>query len=641
MKNIKVSVILTSYNHSPFLKKSIDSVLSQSFQDYELIIIDDCSSDNSCDIIESYHDERIQFIKHEYNRGGGIKEGVENYAKGEYIAILHSDDFWKDEDKLAKQVTYLDKHQECAAVFTWVQVVNDDGSPYDKKESFYYNIFEQSNRSRFEWLRFFFFNGNCLCHPSILVRKNIYEENGAMEFVYPYRQIPDLIRWIRLCLRHDIYIIPEKLTCFRVHENEAINTSGFSIENAQRNCVELFCYNRHFLEIEDEEAFIKVFPEWSEYSVKGYFNIKYALSRMCLLSTTVMYTKLFGLALLNELLVDIRVRDDLQKYYGFSRYDYHQLAGKYDIFNKFSSGIKQFSTLYYSESNEFTLKNGIREEYKLLDSYAFSYHYSVMLDNISSNMLYFRFDPSEEVLVKCSINEFKVNGKELLFRPIECIESFEGMDIFGTTDPMYIAEMSVNTENATNEYDIVLSGEVKALTNEEIASLLLNYQSNKFEYFKLTGKYDKKDRLPVNLMQFCSLFYSTTKEFASEKSIRKEYMLLETHSFCYEYSIIFNGVNCKKIYLRFDPCEGIFVKCKIKEFKVNGEEVIYKPLESIKTVDGIDIFKTIDPIYIVEIPIKKKILQLKLDIIISGSIQLLSHEEIASCICGNKKSFRI
>ena len=386
MENVKVSVILTSYNHAAFIRKSIDSVLSQSFKDYELIIIDDCSSDDSCDIIESYQDERIQFIKHEYNRGGGIKEGVENYAKGEYIAIQHSDDFWSDENKLKKQVDYLDNHKECAAVFTGVQVVNDDDSPYDKEESFYYNIFEQPNRSRFEWLRFFFFYGNCLCHPSILVRKNIYEENGAMEFVYPYRQIPDLIRWTRLCLQHDIYIIPEKLTCFRVHENEAKNTSGFSVENAQRNCVELFSYNRHFLDIENEESFTKVFPEWSEFSIKGYFNKKYALSRMCLLPDTAMYTKLFGLALLNELLTDVKERDNLQKYYGFTRSDYHQLAGKYDIFNRFSSGIELFSTLYYGESDEFTLEKGVRQEYKMVGSYNFDYHYSVSISGIKGNI---------------------------------------------------------------------------------------------------------------------------------------------------------------------------------------------------------------------------------------------------------------
>ncbi len=634
MENVKVSVILTSYNHAAFIRKSIDSVLSQSFKDYELIIIDDCSSDDSCDIIESYQDERIQFIKHEYNRGGGIKEGVENYAKGEYIAIQHSDDFWGDENKLKKQVDYLDDHKECAAVFTGVQVVNDDDSPYDKEESFYYNIFEQPNRSRFEWLRFFFFYGNCLCHPSILIRKDAYEENGAMEFVYPYRQIPDLLRWTRLCLKHDIYIIPEKLTCFRVHENEERNTSGFTIENAQRNCVELFSYNRHFLEITDETSFTKVFPEWSEFSTKEYFNNKYALARMCLLPDTAVYTKLFGLALLNELLTDIKERDNLQKYYGFSRSEYHHLAGKYDIFNKFSSGIKLFSTLYYHESDHFTLEKGIRQEYRLQESYDFNYHYSVAIDSINGNRLYFRFDPSEEVLVKCCIKEFKVNGKALAFRPIGCIESFEGADIFGTTDPMYIAEMPVNAVEGSTKYDIILSGEVRLLTNEEIATLLLNYQSNKFEYFMLTGKYDKKDRLPVNVKQFCSLFYSGTKGFESEKSIVKEYMLLESHSFSYQYSITLNDISSKRLYLRFEPSEGIFIKCKIREFKVNGVEVVCKPLGSIRSTDGADVFKTIEPIYIVEIPIKKKKQQLKLDIVISGKIQLLSHEEIAACIKG-------
>lgn len=632
MENVKVSIILTSYNHAAYLRKSIDSVLEQTFENYELIIIDDCSTDNSCEIIESYLDERIQFVRHEYNRGGGIKEGVEKFAKGEYIAILHSDDFWNDKKKLEKQVEYLDCHKDCAAVFTGVQVVNDDNSFYDKKESFYYNIFDQPNRSRFEWLRFFFFHGNCLCHPSILVRKSAYEENRALEYVYPYRQIPDLVRWVRLCLRHEIYIIPEKLTCFRLHANESMNTSGFSVENAQRNSVELFSYNRHFLEITDEDSFEKVFPEWKEYSVNGYFNNRYALARICLLPATAMQTKLFGMVLLNDVLTDINEREKLKKYYGFTNKEYYQFTGKYDIFNKFPSGAKQISTLYYSESDEFILEKGIRWEYSILESHSFHYNYTFTIESINSNTLYFRFDPSEDILIKCRIEEFKVNGTSLPFRPIESMRSCEGTDLFGTTDPMYIAEMPAGLKVDSGKYNIVISGNIQLLKNDELVPLLRSYRNSEFEYLKLTGNYDRYDILPVNARNFCTLFYGKTKEFTPECSVRNEFFLLESYSFSYQYSVIIDEINSEEVYLRFDPAENVFIKCKMKEFKVNGVEAVYEPVGALKASEEIDVFKTLDPIYMIKIPVDKEIQQVKLDITVSGEIWLMSHEEIAACI---------
>ena len=153
---MKVSIVLTSYNHERYIKESIESVLSQTFKDFELIIVDDCSNDNSWEIIESYTDPRIKAIRNSRNlRTEGVKRAIMNVASGEYIAIHHSDDLWKT-DKLEKQVKFMEEEPEVSACFTWAEPIDEDGTPYQEENGFYYDVFEQPNRTRYEWLNYFF-----------------------------------------------------------------------------------------------------------------------------------------------------------------------------------------------------------------------------------------------------------------------------------------------------------------------------------------------------------------------------------------------------------------------------------------------------------------------------------------------------
>ena len=159
-----VSVILTSFNHERYIREAIESVLSQTFTDFELIIWDDCSSDSSWGTINQYSDPRIKAFRNEANKGPveGVNRAISEIASGKYIAIHHSDDVWKS-DKLDKQVAFLDSHLECGAVFTHVEIIDE------LNESVNNDWFNTSNKSRHEWLRQFFLRGNRLCHPSVLI----------------------------------------------------------------------------------------------------------------------------------------------------------------------------------------------------------------------------------------------------------------------------------------------------------------------------------------------------------------------------------------------------------------------------------------------------------------------------------------
>ena len=151
---------------------------------------------------------------------------------------------------------FLENNTDYAAVFTRVNIIDEFGQPYTNKKSSYYSVFNVKNRSRQEWLNHFFFSGNCLCHPSVLIRKEVYKDckmilNGLW-------QAPDFYKWIKLCLKYDIYILEEKLINFRIHKN---NISGVdNVNNVIRSHNELYHIYELFYEI-SEKDFLPVFKE--------------------------------------------------------------------------------------------------------------------------------------------------------------------------------------------------------------------------------------------------------------------------------------------------------------------------------------------------------------------------------------------
>ena len=134
MNNIEVSVIMPSYNSEQFLPATIDSVINQTFTEWELIIIDDCSSDNSNKIIEYYmqRSEKIKLISLESNCGPAIarNRGI-GEAKGRYIAFLDSDDLWYP-DKLLKQISFMKEHNAALSFTGYYHIDEKSGTVIDQ-----------------------------------------------------------------------------------------------------------------------------------------------------------------------------------------------------------------------------------------------------------------------------------------------------------------------------------------------------------------------------------------------------------------------------------------------------------------------------------------------------------------------------
>jgi len=162
-----VTVMMAVYNTAEYLRLAVDSILSQSFSQFELIIINDGSTDNSHDIICTYSDERIVYIKNDVNLGiVKSRNLVIDRMKGKYLAILDSDDV-SLQDRLERQFDFMEANPEYGLSGTFFNVINADGTVIDRIR------FPQDDADIQAYLHF----GNCFCHSSVMVRSELAKKH--------------------------------------------------------------------------------------------------------------------------------------------------------------------------------------------------------------------------------------------------------------------------------------------------------------------------------------------------------------------------------------------------------------------------------------------------------------------------------
>ena len=238
-----VSVLVKAFNHAPYIRQTIDSILNQSLQDFEIVVTDDASTDGTSEIVCGFTDPRIRLQVMPRNLGiSGAMNATIARARGRYFAILNSDD-WALPGRLRRQVDFLEANPEVSLVFGLPQPVDDDGAPAEA-----YSDFTQPLRlpdfSRRSWLRQFFFTGNCLCAPTAMIRREAYQAAGAYD--RRLTNLQDLDMWIRMLIAgHAIHVLPEPLTAFRIRANHA-NMSAPRPDTRLRTQFETGRILRHF-----------------------------------------------------------------------------------------------------------------------------------------------------------------------------------------------------------------------------------------------------------------------------------------------------------------------------------------------------------------------------------------------------------
>jgi glycosyltransferase involved in cell wall biosynthesis len=218
----RISVCIPVYNPGPYLKVAIDSVLAQSFTDFELVVVDDASTEPVETIVTCYSDMRMQFHRNQSNLGlVGNWNRCLALASGEYITIFHQDDLMQP-DNLAAKVAMLDANPNVGFVYSNIETMDSGGRitgghwlpqlPEDTIES---------GRECFERLAVL---GNFISCPSVMVRAECYQTLGKFDARLPFTC--DLEMWMRIAGRYDVGYLAAPLVASRVHAGQ--ETARFS-----------------------------------------------------------------------------------------------------------------------------------------------------------------------------------------------------------------------------------------------------------------------------------------------------------------------------------------------------------------------------------------------------------------------------
>lgn len=218
-----ISIITTSYNYERYIGRSIESVLQQSYGNWELIIVDDCSSDGSWDAISQYKDPRIRAFRNEVNLGAcATYNKAYSHCSGSLIASLDSDDVFLPE-KLAIQAAEFERHPEIGVCGTKIEVIDEAGTIVpDSAVAAWFNDSRDLNVPG-EWVW-----ENHLCHSSVIIRKEIHDAVGGLRDELTYT--PDWDLWIRaLAAGARFSIVDQALLQYRVHGNNITHKDPLSM----------------------------------------------------------------------------------------------------------------------------------------------------------------------------------------------------------------------------------------------------------------------------------------------------------------------------------------------------------------------------------------------------------------------------
>lgn len=227
--NPLVSVIMPVYNAEKYIADAIESLLNQTFMNFELLIINDGSTDHSEKIIITYKDKRIRYIRHQQNKGliATLNEGI-RHASGEFIARLDADDMAKPE-RLFRQVQFLLRHRDHSICGSSYEVINSKGQKQ-------FNVHLPTQDKQIRTLLFF---GNCICHSSVMFRKSALDKELYRS---SYQLCEDYDLWSRMVEHDKVAVLPEPLIRYRLHG------SNVSVKNRLEMLSNVSRVHAHFLD---------------------------------------------------------------------------------------------------------------------------------------------------------------------------------------------------------------------------------------------------------------------------------------------------------------------------------------------------------------------------------------------------------
>lgn len=201
----KITVLMPVYNCELYIREAVDSILNQTFTDFEFLIIDDASTDETVAIIKSYNDPRIQLIQKPKNSGytNSLNHGL-SIAKGEYIARMDGDDISLSE-RFAKQVSFLDANQDVVLCGTSYSIIGTNMTI----------IVPETH----DGIKLALLKGNSIVHPSVMFR-NLERKKLLIGYDITKEPAEDYDLWVRLLSIGRLYNLQEVLLNYRVHSKQ-------------------------------------------------------------------------------------------------------------------------------------------------------------------------------------------------------------------------------------------------------------------------------------------------------------------------------------------------------------------------------------------------------------------------------------
>lgn len=210
-----VSVIMPSYNHSAFISRALESVFKQRYPNYEVVVVDDGSTDATIGILAGYR-YRIQLLEGKRVGPGGCRNKGIKASVGEYIAFLDSDDLWLP-DKVQKQVDFLNRHKSIGLVFSDATIFNEEPGGVERQ----LGIMRYRGPLSLTGL----FRNNFIPICSVMVRRSVLDTVGLFAERDELASGVDYHLWLRIARRFQLGHIPEILASYRVHSENMAGTN--------------------------------------------------------------------------------------------------------------------------------------------------------------------------------------------------------------------------------------------------------------------------------------------------------------------------------------------------------------------------------------------------------------------------------
>ena len=246
-----VSIIMPSYNTGRFISETIESVLAQSYSNWELIIVDDCSTDNTDEVVEKYLcDERIRYIKNEKNSGAAVSRNrALREARGKWIAFLDSDDLWSPE-KLEKQIGFMEENGYHFS-YTNYEEIDEASKPNGTSVTGPKRI---TKRKMYDY-----------CWPGCLTVMYDAEAVGLIQ-IADIKKNNDYAMWLKVCRKEICYLFDETLAKYRKRSGSISNHGYLKL---------IKWHYRLFRESEEQNGLIALFNTGRNLLFGFYKKIRY------------------------------------------------------------------------------------------------------------------------------------------------------------------------------------------------------------------------------------------------------------------------------------------------------------------------------------------------------------------------------